>query len=855
MDTQRRASLLLTRHTVAFKLKAVFLLVIVIIFIYLEAIGSVTSNWSKTRSVGFSEKNSCLSPGKTYTISDAYTTNTEGKAFNIPFAYQFDPQKGSQVCFANSGTLNRCMDQVFSQLPYSELNEEKASRLFATATGRSYFPLNTWILLFSCLALFITQIYEKKTCLFVPTFISNALSDRAQSRIMTKANYVLCFIVVGMLLSSAASFTALYTEDCKMLFREIPGDALFRDAGAFCNGLAACNVAVTTVIDPNEFIFQNYTPVLIVLALVLMFSTVIQCCSPVFCGRDPDDLFAVNQSSFYDASNRVGPTLLDVLRGRRGSDEIRLKERADLMSKHWVAVPYAELMSMRSESSKFDGECPICLSALCADRFRMLLRKKPLSTLRISVNRSFDALGASGSGRMQRASFNSTTAGNADSLSGRNNTILSASVRLKPMFLGTEQKGTEAVAPDPSRRGSLSGGGGESGMYSPLPSLSPVGGAGLLRGTSFRRGSGSGRHTPLSASASGDMLAKVADQPLDHAAGLPRAQEGNLVKVPSRSPSGALSFLMSEDGLAGVGDEEMKVDEGDEVDDEEDDTDQRLPPGHTGGAHTERVEGWVEGFVRRFSQSALRLSDKVEDLLAPRTMVKVETHDDEEDTAAGAAAAVAVVVAGAGALDAADAAEGALAESTGALPSAEGVLGVVGGSGSHVASAALSVPSPAPVAAAVDAPVAVAPQEGGVSRQQLSLLSLRTIEESVIPQTDTPTSPPISPSVDSRNPYGDSGRIPFNGGSLRSLPRLPGDLEDGMFALNNLNGFSPSAATSPRSEPTDATVVVEVPCKHIFHRSCIMEWALTSTLCPLCRASLGGPELLLRRASVESLPP
>jgi RING-H2 zinc finger domain len=51
--------------------------------------------------------------------------------------------------------------------------------------------------------------------------------------------------------------------------------------------------------------------------------------------------------------------------------------------------------------------------------------------------------------------------------------------------------------------------------------------------------------------------------------------------------------------------------------------------------------------------------------------------------------------------------------------------------------------------------------------------------------------------------------------------------------------FPTSQFTTPRATPSDAAVI-EAPCGHAFHRSCLLEWATQRTTCPMCRSELLG---------------
>lgn len=56
---------------------------------------------------------------------------------------------------------------------------------------------------------------------------------------------------------------------------------------------------------------------------------------------------------------------------------------------------------------------------------------------------------------------------------------------------------------------------------------------------------------------------------------------------------------------------------------------------------------------------------------------------------------------------------------------------------------------------------------------------------------------------------------------------------------SNAVSFQNSHFATPRATPSDAAVV-EAPCGHAFHKSCLLEWASQRTSCPICRSELLG---------------
>lgn len=80
------------------------------------------------------------------------------------------------------------------------------------------------------------------------------------------------------------------------------------------------------------------------------------------------------------------------------------------------------------------------------------------------------------------------------------------------------------------------------------------------------------------------------------------------------------------------------------------------------------------------------------------------------------------------------------------------------------------------------------------------------------------------------------------------ISALPGPLAQPLTTpLFHFMSRQPSAAVSfptsqfatPRATPSEAAVV-EAPCGHAFHKSCLLEWATLRTSCPVCRLELLG---------------
>lgn len=66
----------------------------------------------------------------------------------------------------------------------------------------------------------------------------------------------------------------------------------------------------------------------------------------------------------------------------------------------------------------------------------------------------------------------------------------------------------------------------------------------------------------------------------------------------------------------------------------------------------------------------------------------------------------------------------------------------------------------------------------------------------------------------------------------------------GNNGITDINDFDNSKNNKSNNsvdnnKPNDNTIVIELPCKHCYHRSCLLEWTSSGkTTCPICRANL-----------------
>jgi hypothetical protein len=361
--------------TFAARVKAMALFVICAVFLYLYAESSATSNWESTRAVGFSQPGMCLLPegGTKYIVSQA--TSSYGGKLAVPLVYAVNPGGGWAPCMTPK-TLAMCFSNVFSVPPYNELDMAVSKALFAPAPGRLYFPYGIWIMLLSTLALFVSQIYERRARLFVPANVANALSDHFQSRMMSRANYVVCFVTVGLLVVSATTFNVVFDEDCNLQFRPIPNNPDLQEARTFCNGVAGCGTVITSVINPSNFVTDNYTTLVLLVGILLFASTLIQYSCYILSPTD-DPFLTMPSEQYADSSFRSSMRS----HAHRANDQVA-RVRAERLAAGWTVVPAAEWQA--PDAVRFDDQCSICMTDLCPDRAR--LKRKPLSrSIRIAL--------------------------------------------------------------------------------------------------------------------------------------------------------------------------------------------------------------------------------------------------------------------------------------------------------------------------------------------------------------------------------------------------------------------------------------------------------------------------------------
>ena len=356
------------RHPQLKKLKGFVLLIITLFFIYMRTRAALENNWLETRVIGISQDGQCESSNRNYLVVDEVTSVNAKETVKVPLMYMMSQTGNSKrICF-DSITLSNC-HSVFNRNIYASLSTDDLSGLFRGAANRDYTPFSGWILLVSTLSLLVSQLFEKGQNFLLPSSSISAFSDHNRLSTMTRLNYILCFSTLGLLGASAGNFITKYTEDCGYLYRSPKVTQSASDTTAFCRGILSCGATISSVIEPDDFFFINYSPVVICLAVLLFVSMTLQHLpflkfwdrrQSILPFNDRDDENGSVISSLDGRERR----LLGDLRAIWESDFVPsddMRANRDKMAESWTLVNAQTMPSDLTDNAM----CSICLVNIC----------------------------------------------------------------------------------------------------------------------------------------------------------------------------------------------------------------------------------------------------------------------------------------------------------------------------------------------------------------------------------------------------------------------------------------------------------------------------------------------------------
>ena len=360
-----------------YKLKLFNLIAVAVFYVYLGIRSIASSNWDKSRAVGFSQKGRCDLPGSRYFISDSimtYYNATLGITvpLKIPFVFQVpltSPNSGD-LCFTIKG-FDNCVESVFSGYPFTSLNLDKTTALFDSKTNSSYFPYSSWIVLCTILSILFSQSFQTSIGIWIFACVrrTNISNHWVLKMLYSKFSDMLAIVVVGLLWYSSASFITVNQLNCELTFNSYAYLTLNTDAKKFCSRISSCDAVVMSDINTTEFVIRDYGALSVVFGFGVLVSTMMH----VFSSQLQENYLPENSyeippgyHSYEEYLNSADFERSVVEQWRRNQAAqnqplitpaaIAVKQRQ--LSRHWKDVTRSFLADINCR----DAICPICIT-------------------------------------------------------------------------------------------------------------------------------------------------------------------------------------------------------------------------------------------------------------------------------------------------------------------------------------------------------------------------------------------------------------------------------------------------------------------------------------------------------------
>ncbi len=359
--------------------KTVFVGFLFLYIIYLQISSHVTNNWEKSRLNGFSESGVCISPSAAYDIVQFNTFSWEDGRIDIddfistvykPVAYRTDDDNTNTKYLLDKDSLcitaariEKCSSVLESVQVGENLLEFKS--LFNSYGKRSYFPFVTVLNVLCVIALAITILFEAdEKCVNFLTSSTWQCSQHINRRTFECVNVMIVLTIGVLCIVGSFSYRKIYDEDCREVYRDIST----RDS--FCDVIESCGLGLSSIIEPDDKLVQNYFFISMVLGILIIFCVVFRYILPIkipYVGILPvegieEGSDIINISSEISVVDDDSPSnfgddqlfSLEPQASHPGTNAINLMLALGDGSL-WIPIPI-------DESDKMDDECTICLS-------------------------------------------------------------------------------------------------------------------------------------------------------------------------------------------------------------------------------------------------------------------------------------------------------------------------------------------------------------------------------------------------------------------------------------------------------------------------------------------------------------
>lgn len=232
-----------------------FLAITFIGYVHIQA--TITSGWSDTRVLGFSQKSVCNDLAGSYSVMSNVTVHVSNSPILVPATCVYMKYGGNHfICVTSYSLLQHIIDPAFAYI-YVDAPLDYIYPAQRGYIDRGMFPFGIWLWVL-CTTSVITDFYSD-----TPVQTPNAL----QTKIFLRRLTVALGIIIGIgLLFSAQNYTTIRSEVC-------------RDDNApyqFCADLKANGVIVKSIVYPTDTFVKNYSSICFLLSSGIIFSTILR---------------------------------------------------------------------------------------------------------------------------------------------------------------------------------------------------------------------------------------------------------------------------------------------------------------------------------------------------------------------------------------------------------------------------------------------------------------------------------------------------------------------------------------------------------------------------------------------------